>query len=70
MNNPSFYENNLNQSMFRKFIVLFLDDTHLLAVPEALLILTQDEFGDIIIPCRPTSPDVNVTLMKNEEEVC
>jgi len=41
----------------------------LLAIPENLVLLSQDEFGNVIIPCRPTSPDVNVTLIKDEEEV-
>lgn len=27
--------------------------------------VTRDEFGDIILPCRPTSPDINMTLTKN-----
>lgn len=28
------------------------------------------EFGDFIIPCRPSSSDVNVTLLKNDKKVC
>ncbi|XP_060867787.1 vascular endothelial growth factor receptor 1 isoform X2 [Metopolophium dirhodum] len=44
-------------------------DTHLLAIPENLVLLSQDEFGNVIIPCRPTSPDINVTLIKDEEEI-
>lgn len=38
-------------------------------MPEDLVVLSQDEYGNVIIPCRPTSPDVNVTLTKDEEEV-
>ncbi|XP_050544021.1 vascular endothelial growth factor receptor 1 isoform X2 [Daktulosphaira vitifoliae] len=44
-------------------------DSHLLAVPEELVVLSQDEFGNVIIPCRPTSPDVNVSLTKDDEEL-
>lgn len=31
--------------------------------------MSQDEFGNVIIPCRPTSLEVNVTLYKDDEEV-
>lgn len=47
-----------------------LDKTHLLAVPKVLNKLYQDEFGEVIIPCRPTTPDVNVTLKKDNQVVC
>lgn len=50
--------------------VVCLDKTHLLAVPEDLNKLYQDEFGEVIIPCRPTTPDVNVTLKKDNQVVC
>lgn len=40
-----------------------------MAIPENLVALSQDEFGNVIIPCRPTSPDVNVTLSKDDELV-
>jgi len=52
-----------------KYHLLCLDDSHLLAIPENLVLLTQNEFGNVILPCRPTSPDINVTLTKDEEEV-
>ncbi|XP_022178523.1 vascular endothelial growth factor receptor 1 isoform X3 [Myzus persicae] len=52
-----------------KIYIFVQHDTHLLAVPENLVLLSQDEFGNVIIPCRPTSPDINITLTKDEEEL-
>lgn len=63
-----FFRTNIKKLVYH-LAVYFLDDTHLLVIPEALFLLNENEDGDIIIPCRPTSPDVNVTLFKNDEEV-
>ncbi|XP_025418891.1 vascular endothelial growth factor receptor 1 isoform X3 [Sipha flava] len=53
-----------------KSIYLFIQhDTYLLAVPEDLVMLSPNEYANVIIPCRPTSPDVNVTLFKDDEEL-
>lgn len=49
--------------------LICLDETYLLAVPEDLVVLSPNEFENVIIPCRPTSPGVNVTLLKDEEDV-
>lgn len=50
-------------------VFYILDDVHLLAVSEYLFVLTKNEYENVIIPCRPTSPDVNITLIKDELEV-
>lgn len=42
------------------------DDEHLLAVNESLVMLNQHQYKSLVIACRPTSPDVNVTLKKDE----
>lgn len=34
-----------------------------------MFVLEKNEFDDVIIPCRPTSPDLYVMLMKDGEEV-
>ncbi|VVC44268.1 Protein kinase, ATP binding site,Tyrosine-protein kinase, active site,Immunoglobulin [Cinara cedri] len=53
-----------------KKIYLFIQhESHLLAVPGNLYALSQDEYGNVIIPCRPTSPEVNVTLLKDDVEI-
>ncbi|XP_050420983.1 vascular endothelial growth factor receptor 1 isoform X2 [Adelges cooleyi] len=52
-----------------KIYLYIQHESHLLAVPEDLVVLSQDEFGNVIIPCRPTAPDVKVTLTKDEEEI-
>jgi hypothetical protein len=54
---------------FDPYCEICLDDTYLLAVPEDLVMLSPNEYANVIIPCRPTSPDVNVTLFKDDEEV-
>lgn len=45
------------------------DDEHLLAVNESLVMLNQHQYKSLVIACRPTSPDVNVTLKKDEQPV-
>ncbi|KAF0766886.1 vascular endothelial growth factor receptor 1 isoform X2 [Aphis craccivora] len=52
-----------------KIYIFIQHDSHLLAIPENLVLLSQDEFGNVILPCRPTSPDINITLTKDEEEI-
>lgn len=50
-------------------IYLFVYDVvNLLAVNESVVILSQNEFGDVVIPCKPTFPDVNVTLSSDSGE--
>ncbi|XP_075235082.1 vascular endothelial growth factor receptor 1-like [Lycorma delicatula] len=41
------------------------DDKHLLAVNQSVVVLHQHEYKSLVIACKPTSPDVNVTLKKD-----
>ncbi|XP_072158763.1 vascular endothelial growth factor receptor 1 isoform X2 [Bemisia tabaci] len=52
-----------------KIYIYVRDSEKLLAVSDTLVFLTQNEYGAVVIPCRPTSPDVNVSLLKDGEEV-
>ncbi|XP_075234261.1 vascular endothelial growth factor receptor kdr-like [Lycorma delicatula] len=51
------------------YYVYVKDDEHLLAVNESLVMLNQHQYKSLVIACRPTSPDVNVTLKKDEQPV-
>ena len=52
------------------FICRFLDDVYLFAIPKGLVLWYLFGEENITIPCRPTSPDVLVTLTKDGKEVC
>lgn len=46
-----------------------LDEEHLLAVNETLVMLNEHEYGTLVIPCRPSSPDVQILLTKDGDIV-
>lgn len=44
---------------------MIADGSNLLAVNDSLVILTHTQYSTVIIPCRPTSPNVTVILQKD-----
>lgn len=40
-----------------------IDDTHLLSLPEDINMMYQIKANNVIIPCRPTSPHMNIQAM-------
>lgn len=44
----------------------FLDDEHLSVSNDELISTTVTQYEEAIIPCRPTAPSVNVTLVSDD----
>jgi hypothetical protein len=51
------------------FYLLFVLDKKNLLVNDKLCVVVAEYQGNAILPCRPTSPDINVTLAKDEKDV-
>lgn len=49
-----------------KLCDMHTDETHLFAIPDDSYMYETDN-NDIVIPCRPTSPDTNVLLFVNHD---
>lgn len=52
-----------------QYIFLILDDQHLSARTNDLDTVTAVQYLDAVIPCRPTSPDVDVQLYRFSEDM-
>jgi hypothetical protein len=48
--------------------VLFLDNEHLLAI-DGFCHISAELLGNTVLPCRPTSPDIKITLFKDGRSV-
>ncbi|KAL0273366.1 UNVERIFIED_CONTAM: hypothetical protein PYX00_006049 [Menopon gallinae] len=59
----------LGESEEASVYVYVSDDENLLAVNSNDVMLLGHQYQDIVIPCKPTSPDVNVTLMYHDRPV-
>ncbi|CAH1392580.1 unnamed protein product, partial [Nezara viridula] len=60
---------NLKDGEESKIYIFVRDHKNLLAVNESYALITEQEFSDVIIPCKPTSQDVVVKLIKDTDEV-
>jgi histidinol-phosphate/aromatic aminotransferase/cobyric acid decarboxylase-like protein len=48
--------------------ILFLDNENILAMDDFCHINAELQ-GNTVLPCRPTSPDIKITLFKDERKV-
>ncbi|XP_054260058.1 vascular endothelial growth factor receptor 1 isoform X2 [Macrosteles quadrilineatus] len=45
------------------------DENRYLAVNDSMLIISVHQFGEVLIPCKPTDPDLKVELRRNDEDL-
>nr|XP_024218987.1 vascular endothelial growth factor receptor 1 isoform X2 [Halyomorpha halys] len=60
---------NLTDSEESKIYIFVRDPENLLAVNESYAFISGHEFSEVIIPCKPTTQDVKVKLLKDLKEV-
>uniref|UniRef100_A0A1B6CIS1 Receptor protein-tyrosine kinase n=1 Tax=Clastoptera arizonana TaxID=38151 RepID=A0A1B6CIS1_9HEMI len=60
---------NIDSENSSKIYLYVEDENHLLAVNDTIMVLVSFQFRTIVIPCRPTSPNINVTLQKDNNGV-
>lgn len=60
---------NVTDSEEKNIYIFVRDHKNLLAVNETYALITRHEHDDLIIPCKPTSRDVEVRLSKDSDEV-
>lgn len=46
-----------------------IDETHLFSIPDDFDKVLVTYYLNVILPCRPTSPDINVKLFYDDDEV-
>lgn len=51
-----------NSDETESIYVYVKDENHLLVVNDSVVMITVKQYETLVIPCRPSSPDVNVTL--------
>ncbi|KAF5277868.1 hypothetical protein FQA39_LY06020 [Lamprigera yunnana] len=55
-------------SRVSKVYVYVKDEEHLSVHAKILYVITVDQYSEVVLPCRPTSPDVKVELLQTPEE--
>ncbi|XP_065201888.1 vascular endothelial growth factor receptor 1-like isoform X2 [Planococcus citri] len=58
-----------NASQTAKIYIYIFDEENLIALNDSLIIVHAKVHQSVVIPCKPTSPSVNVTLNTVDEEV-
>lgn len=53
-----------------KVYVYVGDINNLLAVKPEDTMLLRVQYQDVVVPCKPTAPEITVTLQKEDEIVC
>ncbi|XP_052126084.1 vascular endothelial growth factor receptor 1 [Frankliniella occidentalis] len=63
------HSSNLEDRSHVASIYVYVRDDNELLVNDDLVIVQPSSEGELVIPCRPTAPNITVTLMKDSEEI-